>query len=393
MSAVAHNCRVIHDLKPLGLAKHATIIAGLQLEPSMTAIQIKSPALSLRAGKRALARIREQGLQPADVGILPGAAGGPKGLGIQGLDLALFGDWLPRAPRERSLIGASIGSWRFASACLPDACAGIKRLGELYTSQRFAKGVSMAEVSRSCVQLLDDLLEGQDAAVLNNPLYRLNIVVVRSHGLLQHDHRGKLGLGLSSVIGNNLLSRSRLGQHFDRVILHDARLVPPLADLNDFRSHFHTLAESNLRHALLASGSIPMVMEAIREIPGLEPGAYRDGGLLDYHLDLPYQSEGVVLYPHFTDRVVPGWFDKSLPWRRGDSERLQDVLLLAPSREYLAGLPHGKLPDRSDFKRYLGDDAGRERYWRKAMAESQRLGDEFLELADSGRLGERLQPL
>ena len=69
------------------------------------------------------------------------------------------------------------------------------------------------------------------------------------------------------------------------------------------------------------------------------------------------------------------------------------MLLVAPSREYLASLPHGKLPDRSDFKRYLGDDEGRERYWRKAMAESQRLGDEFLELADSGRLGERLQPL
>ncbi|WP_043311264.1 patatin-like phospholipase family protein [Pseudomonas sp. ML96] len=359
----------------------------------MTAIHIKFPALSLRAGKRAIARIRERGLQPADVGILPGAAGGPKGLGIQGLDLALFGDWLPRAPRERTLIGASIGSWRFASACLPDACAGLLRLGELYTSQRFAKGVSMAEVSRSCVQLLDDLLEGQDAAVLNNPLYRLNIVVVRSHGLLQHDHRGKLGLGLSSVIGNNLLSRSRLSRHFDRVILHDNRQTPPLATLQDFPSDFHTLAESNLRQALLASGSIPMVMEAIREIPGLEPATYRDGGLLDYHLDLPYLGDDVVLYPHFTDKVIPGWFDKGLPWRRGDATRLQDVLLLAPSREYLASLPHGKLPDRSDFKRYLGDDEGRERYWRKAMAESRRLGDEFLELADSGRLAERLQAL
>ncbi|HSX72437.1 MAG TPA: patatin-like phospholipase family protein [Pseudomonas sp.] len=359
----------------------------------MTAIHVKSPALSLRAGKRALVRIREHGLQPADVGILPGAAGGPKGLGIQGLDLALFGEWLPRAPRERTLIGASIGSWRFASACLPDACAGIQRLGELYTSQRFAKGVSMAEVSRSCVKLLDELLEGQDAAVLNNPFYRLNVVVVRSHGLLQHDHRGKLGLGLSSVIGSNLLGRSLLGRHFDRVIMHDARQTPPLATLNDFRSHFHALAETNLRHALLASGSIPMVMEAIRDIPGLEPGTYRDGGLLDYHLDLPYQGDGVVLYPHFTDRVIPGWFDKGLPWRRGDGERLQDVLLLAPSREYLASLPHGKLPDRSDFKRYLGNDDGREHYWRKAMAESQRLGDEFLELADSGRIGERLAPL
>ncbi|SDQ00957.1 hypothetical protein [Ectopseudomonas guguanensis] len=359
----------------------------------MSAIHIKSPALTLKAGPRALARIRQNGLSPADVGILPGAAGGPKGIGIQGLDLALFGDWLPRAPRERALIGASIGSWRFASACLPDPAAGIRRLGELYTSQRFAKGVSMAEVSSSCRMMLNELLADQDAAIIANPHYRLHIVVVKSHGLLQHDHRGKLSLGLSSVIGNNLLARQRLGRHFDRVILHDARQTPPLAQLSDFRSHFHSLTAENLRHALLASGSIPMVMEAIREIPGLEPGAYRDGGLLDYHLDLPYDGDDIVLYPHFTDRVIPGWFDKSMPWRRGDRTRLQNALLVAPSREYLARLPHGKLPDRTDFKRYLGNDEGRERYWRQAMAESARLGDEFLELVESGRLVERLQPL
>jgi len=359
----------------------------------MSAIHIKSPALTIKAGPRALARIRQNGLSPADVGILPGAAGGPKGIGIQGLDLALFGDWLLRAPRERALIGASIGSWRFASACLPDPAMGIRRLGELYTSQRFAKGVSMAEVSGSCRQMLNELLADQDAAIIANPHYRLHIVVVKSHGLLQHDHRGKLSLGLSSVIGNNLLARQRLSRHFDRVILHDARQAPPLAQLNDFRSHFHVLTPENLRHALLASGSIPMVMEAIREIPGLEPGAYRDGGLLDYHLDLPYNGEDIVLYPHFTDRVIPGWFDKSMPWRRGDRTRLQDVLLLAPSRDYLARLPHGKLPDRTDFKRYLGNDAGRERYWRQAMAESARLGDEFLELVENGRLAEHLQPL
>lgn len=359
----------------------------------MAAIHIKSPALNFRAGKRAIAHIRENGLRPEDVGILPGAAGGPKGLGIQGLDMALFGDWLPRAPRVRTLIGASIGSWRFASACLPDPSAGIRRLGELYTSQRFAKNVSMTEVSRSCVQLLEELLQGQDATILDNPLYRLNIVVVRSHGLLQQDKKGHLGLGLSSVIGNNLLSRQRLGKHFDRVILHDARQAPPLNELTDFSSEFHTLNTLNLRQALLASGSIPMVMEAIREIPGLTPGAYRDGGLLDYHLDLPYKTDGIVLYPHFTDKVVPGWFDKGLPWRRGDQQRLQDVVLLSPSSSYLSGLPHGKLPDRSDFKRYLGNDNGREQYWNKAMDESQRLGDEFLELADTDRLIERLQPL
>ncbi len=359
----------------------------------MSAIQIKFPALTLKAGSNALARIRERGLAPADVGILPGAAGGPKALGIQGLDLALFGDWLPRAPRQRALIGASIGSWRFASACLPDAAAGIQRLGELYTQQRFTKAVTMAEVSQSCVRMLDDLLDGQDAHVLNNPHYSLNIMVVRSLGLLAHDRRGALGLGLSSVIGNNLLGRARLSRHFERVILHDARSQPPLSALSDFPSRFLHLDSGNLRHALLASGSIPMVMEGVRDIPGAGAGTYRDGGLLDYHLDLPYSGDDVVLYPHFTDKVIPGWFDKGLPWRKGDNVRLQNVLLLAPSREYLAQLPHGKLPDRKDFSRYLGNDSGRERYWRAAMDASRRLGDEFLELVDGGKLGERLQAL
>lgn len=359
----------------------------------MSAILIKTPALTIKAGKRALTRIREQGLNPADVGIVPGAAGGPKALGIQGLDLALFGDWLQRAPRQRSLIGASIGSWRFASACLPDAAAGIRRLGDLYTSQRFAKGVSMAQVTQSCSLMLEQLLGEDDVSVLNNPHYRLNIVVVKSHGLLQHDHRGVLSLGLSSVIGNNLLGRARLARHFERVILHDARTSPPLEALHDFPSRFLALDSSNLRHALLASGSIPMIMQGIRDIPGAGPGTYRDGGLLDYHLDLPYSGDDIVLYPHFTDKVIPGWFDKGMPWRRGNPERLQDVLLLAPSHAYLARLPHGKLPDRKDFSRYLGDDAGRERYWRAAMSESQRMGDEFLELVENGRLGERLSPL
>jgi hypothetical protein len=69
------------------------------------------------------------------------------------------------------------------------------------------------------------------------------------------------------------------------------------------------------------------------------------------------------------------------------------VLLLAPSKDYLARLPHGKLPDRSDFKRFMGDDPSRNKYWQTAMSESQRLGDEFLALADNGRLGESLQPL
>lgn len=75
-----------------------------------------------------------------------------------------------------------------------------------------------------------------------------------------------------------------------------------------------------------------MVMQGVRDLPGAGAGTYRDGSLLDYHLDLPYHGNDIVLYPHFTDRVIPGWFDKGLPWRRSNQQGLQDVLLLAPSR-------------------------------------------------------------
>jgi len=366
---------------------------SLEIEAGMTAIHIKFPALTLKAGPRALARIRANGLSAAEVGTLPGAAGGPKALGIQGLDLALFGEWLPAAPRERSLIGASVGSWRFASACLPDAAEGIRRLGQLYNAQSFAKDVTMAQISQSSQRMLHELLDGRDASILDNPHYRLNIMVVKSHGLLADDHRGRLGLGLSSVIADNLRGRARLARHFERLVLHDPRLAPPLHALDDFPSRFVPLDTGNLRQALLASGSIPMVMQGVRDLPGAGAGTFRDGGLLDYHLDLPYSGDDIVLYPHFTDRVIPGWFDKTLPWRRGNPGRLQDVLLLAPSKEYLARLPYGKLPDRNDFKRFMGDDTSRQKYWRSAMDESRRLGDEFLELAGSGRLGEQLLTL
>ena len=68
----------------------------------MVAIHTSAPALTLRAGSDAIAHLREHGLRAADVDIVPGAAGGPKALGITGLDQAVFGDFLPAAPRPRT---------------------------------------------------------------------------------------------------------------------------------------------------------------------------------------------------------------------------------------------------------------------------------------------------
>ena len=360
----------------------------------MTAVHTRAPALTIRAGRRALERLKKKPLSADDVHVIPGAAGGPKALGISGLDKAIFGDFLRRMHQQRALIGSSIGSWRFAAVASTDnPKAQLSRLADLYTAQRFARGVSMAEVSRKSTLFLEELLSGCEDHILNHPWYRLSIVVVRSRGMLGHDTKGRLSLGLMNAISANMVSRRHLGRFMERGIIHDRRAPTPVSKLVDFPSHEVPLSPANLLPALLASASIPMVMTGVRNIPGAPEGLYRDGGLLDYHLDLPYEQPGVILYPHFTDRVVPGWFDKSLPWRRGDATRLQDVLLVSPSREYLESLPDRKLPDRKDFERYAGDDAGREKAWRQAIAASDRLGDEFLELVDSGRLRERLQPL
>ena len=73
------------------------------------------------AGPRARARLLEAGLRADDVRAVPAAAGGPKGLVLIPLDRLLFGHWLHRAGGIVHLLGASIGAWRMASACLGDA--------------------------------------------------------------------------------------------------------------------------------------------------------------------------------------------------------------------------------------------------------------------------------
>ena len=352
--------------------------------------------LTVRAGPRAAARIRAAGLDPADVEIVPGAAGGPKGLGIAALDRAIFGEWLPRAPRVRHLVGASIGAWRFAAACLADPIAALGEFARLYTAQSYPARPSRRFVSQAARAMLAELFAGREAEVLSSERYRLHILAVRGRWPLTRDTRWTTPLGFGMAAMANALGRRHLARFIDRTLFHDPRGLPPFAPVGDasspdarrairfdaFHTHCVRLDAANLGEALMASASIPLVLEGVADIPQAPPGVYWDGGIIDYHLHLPYhRAAGLVLYPHFTDRIVPGWLDKGLPWRRARGEWLENVVLVAPSREYLAKLPFGKLPDRKDFTRFAGDDAGRMRYWRTAIAESDRLAEAFLELA------------
>ena len=154
--------------------------------------------------------------------VIPGAAGGPKALDLSGLDKAIFGDWLPRVEQERSLIGSSIGSWRFAAvASSSNPRAQLAKLAELYTSQRFSKGVSAAEVTRQSIQFLEELIGGREEYILEHPWYRLNVVVVRSLGMLEPDTRARLSFGLMTAVSANMIGR----RHPPRTIWNGCRTV------------------------------------------------------------------------------------------------------------------------------------------------------------------------
>lgn len=336
--------------------------------------------ITIRLGVRARQRIATEGLQAADVAIVPAAAGGPKGLILHGIDKWLFGEWFPAAPRQRKLIGASIGAWRMAASTFHDPVAAHKRLAYHYSHQTYPEKVDAAYVTRSCRGLLDEVLDGRAAELLNNPEYRLSVITVRGIGPLGQakGSRWREMAGFLFAACGNAISRGRLAASLERVVFHDSRDdMTWLQDRFDgFSSHFVSLNENNVRDALLASGSIPLVLQAVNDIAGAPAGAYWDGGLIDYHLHLPYQQDsGLVLYPHFTDHIVPGWLDKSLPWRRARGAAVENMILVSPSPAFLSRLPNGKLPDRSDFKRHGQNHKKRIHDWTFAINESERMAE------------------
>ncbi|MEJ0045345.1 MAG: hypothetical protein WDN04_03755 [Rhodospirillales bacterium] len=313
--------------------------------------------------------------------MVPAAADGPKGLALIGLDKAIFGDWLPRAPRERWLIGASIGAWRMTAACRTEPHRAFDRLVDLYCDEQdYTARPSAAEVTTVCKRLVERLLDGDDHAVLAHPHHRLAVLAVRGRGPLASDHRGVL-LGWGMAAAANALGRRNLARFMDRgVFATESAKVPYFGRRFDaFRNQVTPLDRNNLHAALLASASIPVVLQGVTHIAGAPAGTYWDGGIIDYQLALPYaETRGLVLYPHYIESVTPGWLDKPYPKRRVRPAQLDNVVMVGPSREFISRLPASKLPDRSDFKRYASEPKRRGRAWREVADASHALGEAFL---------------
>jgi len=344
-------------------------------------------ALRIYAGPKALAHLQKNGLQAQDIGVVPGAAGGPKGLILGPLDRFIFGEWLAKTTHPVHLVGASIGAWRMATACLDQPVAGFKRLEHVGQS-------------------LQNFYGGKVQQVLTHPRFRLHIVTSRGRHVLGREHKIATPLGYFGAFLTNSVYRKAMGAWLERVVFSTPDTPLPFAT-TDYKTRQVALSEANFKPALQASCSIPFVLRSVHNIPGAPPGAYWDGGITDYHLHLDYATDliaryarqigaagqndadlaenvntlateaGLVLYPHFQQAVVPGWLDKGLKWRHKATRFLDNMILLAPNPEWVKTLPNAKLPDRTDFTRYGPDLQARVKAWSTAAAAGQQLADEW----------------
>jgi hypothetical protein len=370
-------------------------------------------ALQIYAGPRARAHLAAHGLTPAHVGVIPAAAGGPKGLILGPLDRFIFGQWLPQSSQPVALVGASIGAWRMATACLDHTVAAFERLERDYIHQHYElpagqTRVPAQQVSAQFGSSLQQFFGGRIGEVLSHPRYRLHIMTSHGRRLLHREHPLWTPVGYAAAFISNAVQRRALDAWLKRVVFSAQSAPLPFAT-DDFATLQCALNETNFMAALQASCSIPFVLQAVHDIPGAPSGAYWDGGITDYHLHLRYAGlsaamhgegdgaarpstavgAGIVLYPHFQQAVVPGWLDKALKSRHRATSALDSMVVLAPRAGWVQSLPNAKLPDRTDFSRYGNDLASRVTAWTAATSAAQQMADEFaawLEAPDMGQV-------
>ncbi len=352
--------------------------------------------LRYRAGPRALERLRRDGLGPGSISALVSPATGPRWLALAGLDRALLDTDLLTPDRSRDmtqprrilLAGASAGAWRNLAFACRDPRAAHQRLLDGYIGQVFAEDATPVEVSRAYRDLLAEVIAGNAGHIVGHPVFDLAIHTARCRA---GGSRAALLASLLAAGALNLATARATGVCFERVLFHSQPSRFPDA----FEGRLVSLDRRNLLAAARATGTVPLYLETMRNIPGAPAGAYVDGGLTDYHLRAAYgDGDGLVLLPHYQRQILPRWLDRfAIASRQPAAAATADLLLLHPSPEYTAGLPDGHIPDRDDFKRFAATPQERIRRWRAVVAASDALGEQFLADLESGRLLESVQPL
>ncbi len=352
--------------------------------------------LVILAGEHAYRIIKDEGLNQERIKIMAGAAGGPKWLVLGGLDRAIITELFRGRKEPLQLIGSSIGSWRFAALAMKKPAAAIDRMEDAYTGQTYGKRATPGEVTHVSRNIIDQFIPaGREDEILKHPFIRLNVLTVRCRWPSSSEGRLTQRAGLSFAAAVNIIDRSLLNYQFQSVIFSDSRNERHIFTDRVFPSENIHLTAENLKTALLSSGSIPLVMNGVADISGAPFGIYRDGGMIYYHMDIPYGCGpgDIVLFPHYSNGIIPGWFDKYLPWRKGDRDNLKNILIVAPSGKFISGLPLQRIPDRDDFKRFRGKNDERIQYWKFIFQQAAGLGNEFLDSVTSGKIKDEVRPL
>lgn len=359
-----------------------------------------SKYLSFYGGDRAISIIRKYGFTQDIVKVVAGAAGGPKWLILGHMDRFLFSEWFSKRSKPLFLAGSSAGAWRFAAASQSDPGRALERLTQAYVHQWYLPRPSLEEIDAQCRQIIDSFIDGTALyEIFHHPFCRPCFFSVRSKGPAQSSNNLIFMIAIAGAALLNLMERTRLRHFFQRALFYHPAHEPPFYQMDEFPMIHVPLTTANFKEALLSSGSIPVIMPGIDNMPDAPEGVYRDGGLIDYHLNIPFlgssggQADEIVLFPHYTDRIVPGWLDKKLPWRRPGAENFRNVLMITPSRKFIDMLPGGKIPDRQDFTQFKGKNRKRIERWNIALKYAEILGDELCGIVHSGKVAELIQPI
>ncbi|ASM52353.1 hypothetical protein PESP_b0850 [Pseudoalteromonas espejiana DSM 9414] len=332
--------------------------------------------IDIYAGKTAAKIINEQGFKPELFTSFLGASGGPKWFTLFGLDKYIFGEFFKNRTQQLNLIGSSAGAFRSACFAQNDPIAAIERLAKSYSQTRYSSNKpTPSEITIKARALLEDVFGDNGVTeIINNPVFKAHFIVAKSNGFIASENKLIQLLGLSKSYMLNRVNRKLLGSQYERFIFGAPNSNLSITDSYNFKTQNIALSQTNLKDALLASGSIPLVMQGIKNIAGSPQGMYRDGGIIDYHFDLKINNPGLILYPHFNSDPKAGWFDKNLK-RKVAPQNYDNVVMISPSKEFIAGLPYGKIPDRNDFTDLDADT--RIKYWNTVFSETEKLAEEF----------------
>jgi len=344
----------------------------------------------VKAGSAAIKHVEKHGLSPEMIQVIPAAAGGPKWIVLYALDKYLMTDWFANRKRDLHLVGASAGAWRMMCYATSTPVESLDRFLKSYVEQSYPEWPTPEQVSSKMSEILEYSLSdhGRDD-ILNSKNRFLHIITSESNFKIKEGASYKFQFGKIAL--KNLVSRAWLNHDLQRVVFSNQKDSADVLKLTDsLQTTFKQLTKETILSALRATGTIPMLMNPVIDISAPDRLLW-DGALVDYHIALEYQVDGLILYPHFSERIIPGWFDKFVPWRKASKSVTDKMIMIYPSTTFIESLPDQKIPDRKDFETYFDRKGTRISNWYEVAKRGEEIAQEFDDIYAAGTISDHIE--